>query len=470
MPILQLANESRETIIDLLGGAFALGSGFNAGTPDIGGLFTYEPYGAQFDPSNFEPKTEIFNITIQGRSASVIAEAQRLQNFLESIRLYSDNDIAIESSWLEWSACDEDPKRSLLYSGRFDVTSHDNVTPNLYERAIEGVLTLTRHPLWENLATYEIDTVSKSNLGGQFNYTGVTGNTLARIAETTLTTLAAGTHWRFWVGIRRFNRGVTGFVPVWECEDSAPGTWDADTGLKADVAPVGGVNDASPIGLGNDSLTTTFAARQDLIERFHINIVDVAGADYDHFQGRYLVLLRCRVVGAGGVAGVQMGYGYEVESANLAEEVYIDNTSWQLIPLGNISIPPWRGPLAANRYYLGCGIFIFAEQLVACSLDFDCLVLIPNEHLLQVEGFDVDPAGLGTSDRINVRENDTEWCRGETPISVTDTPSFVMTDWYCPPGSGMVIVAAEDETVHTLGINIRVVMDTYSRWTLYRGS
>ena len=145
-----------------------------------------------------------------------------------------------------------------------------------------------------------------------------------------------------WLGFRPENAGLTNFESLWECEDGTI-VDVVDTALQADVAPINGVNDASPVGaLGNDSLRCTFAVDPTLIERFHVTVNDVctaAGhADFDHQQGEYLILLRCRIIGAGGVAGVQMRSGYTGQIIH--EEVYVDNTDWHLIPLGNISIPP----------------------------------------------------------------------------------------------------------------------------------
>lgn len=453
MQILRLANEDQSILIDLSGGPIIrLGEpGFDLETPGMGGAFTYEPYGAQFDFENFQPHTETFSLTLRGLAGAVVNQLDRLQDFLEAVRLFNAGDIAAKSCWLEFSADGEELKRSLLYAASFQVTSRDNITPG-EPCLMVGTLALTRHPLWETPTTSYITASSKSTLGGQYNYTDIPGNTLARIWQGTATPSGMAILYRYWVGIRRFNQGVSGFEPLWECEDG--------TNVAADTSDVNLVGVAS----ADWTVRTTFAVGG-LVERFNISVDDVwtaaANTDYNHVQGRYLVLMRCRVIGVGAVAGIQMHSGY---TGNIIhEEIYIDNTNWRLIPLGNISIPPWEG-----HYFRGDGFVrnftlnIYAEEITApCDLDCDCLVLIPNEHMLYGEGSE-----------LNVFTMEDDRSAGYAPDAfglASDAIYYSLTDWYLPPGDGMIIVAAEDTAAHALGENMTSRLDYYPRWTLYRG-
>lgn len=459
MQTLRLANEDRTVTIPLMGGLIGIRSGFDFATPGQGGVFTYEPYGAQFDFENFQPQTETFSIAITGNGAAVLAEMDRLQDFLESIRLYSDNDIAEQSCWLEWRARGEDEKRSLLYSGTFQVVSKDNVTPGMPTCEVLGTLSLTRHPLWETYESVANTASSKSTLGGIYFIYDTPGNTLARLQRTLFYRAGAATLYRFWLGIRRINQGMSGFESVWECEDSS----DIDPDAIGDTA----INAPDATASNNSKLTTTFAGDPTLRIRFNLRLDDVYAADYTHAQGRYLVLMRCKVVGAGGVAGIQMRSGY---AGNIIhEEVYVDNTSWRLIPLGNISIPPWKGAhYVSDPYYEAYTLTIYAEELNTCDLDMDCFVMIPNEHMVSAEGL-AAPSYIGY---IRVDEDDTEVGYGYSNAipGVNDSLDVAMTDWYLPPGDSMMVIAAEDATAHTLGTAAYVAWRYLSRWTLYRGT
>lgn len=473
MEILQLANEDRSTTIDLIGGMLHLEGGFDASTPGWGGEYTYEPFGAQFDFSNFQPQTATFALTATGTSAAVLAEMDRLQDFLEQVRLFHSGNLQAQSGWLEWSAHGEEPKRSLLYAGAFQVTSRDNITPGLRECTVLGTLSLSRHPLWESLptefyapnrfvASYHTQLLpgALSALGGKYDYTNVEGNTLGRMPTVqfdSLTAIPGNPITELWCGIRRENRGVTNFESVWDCEDGT--NVAGDTGNVLDGTAYGG-----------SKKTTTFAVGG-FVERFNIDVQQVctaAGhADYDHQQGRYLVLARCKVVGASGVAGIQMRYGYGGNMA--AEEVYVDNLAWKLVPLGNISIPPWEGYDYNEFYMYSYQIDIWAEELVTCDLDMDCLVMIPNEHMVYLDGADIYNDVLDGTANIRTHEDDREDGANTAVTVINDALELVPTDWYIPPGNGTVIVAAQLAGIHNLTDTVTPYITYIPRWTNYRG-
>ncbi len=463
---LRLATESRSTIVELMNSYIKTTAAYGTKTPEQAGSYIYEPFGAQFTFSNLRPLTDTFELAISGPGKDVLDTIDGIQNFLEKIRLFNASDLAAESCWLEWSATGESEKRTLLYSGALSVQSEGDITPMLEKCSVVGTLSLSRHPLWENTTTKSVSVgVSVSALGGALFPTNITGNVPARLSEFRLLSTDPGIGLdRAWVGIRRENQGVANFEPLWECEDGTPNAGNG-AAVVADVT-------ASPGGLGNNKVAVTYAGVETLLERLTITVAQICAAaghvDYDQQQGRYLVLCRCKV-SAAGTSGIQMRSGY---TGNVyADEVYVDNTVWRLIPLGHISIPPWEGAqYGGDAFMYNYRLDIYSEQLTTGhDLELDCLILIPNGHMITLDGCNIQN---NTGDYVITHEDDTEVAYEYDAVNlrVSDAIEYGSTDWYLPPGDSVMVFAAEDDTTPDIADTVTAVIPYYPRWMLYRSS
>lgn len=473
---LRLATRSQGTLYDLLAGSLVLvDQSWQPRTAAPQGEYGHSPYGSQPAFDYYPPVVETFDLYGKGSPATLRAAVDQLADMFAQARLWHTSIIRPESVWLEWSTDGETAKRALVYEGAFQILAARGIDAMLANTALTAALwlrvSLTRHPFWEAISA---TTESEGNLSlwGEIWPTdaAVPGNEPARIATFKLEahTGGGGPIYRIWAGFRDPYQGTTDFQALWEAETGTPGT---------DAAKVSEPT-ASPLGGSNNSVLVTFSTMT-LVNRLSITLAQRTSGittNYHHFVGRYLVLCRCRV-STGTTVGLQLRTGYLGNSVyEPCEEVYVDNTAWRLIPLGEITIPPsgFRSTLATTAYITGMQMQIWAERMTAGggtdTVELDALLLVPSEHLFYCEGSEIQYVAGDTRPVIaTVYEDDTTAaiaCRNTVPALNVD---YGFQDFYLPAGSSpILVVAGERATEHLTTDAVNMTITYYPRWLAHR--
>lgn len=461
--VLRLANSGQTVLLDLLSGALRLKAGtWTTRSANVTGQYRFSNFGAQWQFDHYGPVSETLDLVANQVGAGAIrATLGDMTDFLEQARRWHGGGLADSSVWLEWNSDGEPVKRALIYDGAVQLLASGRLNPMLTDGSAIARLALTRHALWENVAASSLSTIGISALGGKYEFTGVAGNAPARISLLQVDgNTGAETYplTEIWAGFREKNQGSSNFNPVWECEDGTNAT-DAADGADATASD------------GN-KVRVTFATVTTLAKRMSISVTQAAAGyghtDYVHFQGRYLVLLRCKTTA--GTIGVQMRSGYDGEIQG--ELAIVENTSWLLKPLGEVSIPShWGSQFSSAGFIKSVTIELWAERITALgteNLDLDCLVLIPAGAMVSLS----NTALLGATHVMAVlatRENDeTVGYEFNSAATAAGAIDYSPTEWSLPVGDGVLVVAAQATAAHELAVTMDVAINYVPRWLLFR--
>ena len=261
------------------------------------------------------------------------------------------------------------------------------------------------------------------------------------------------------MGLREENQGTSEFDPLWELEDGTNGT-DSSDAVDATAS-------------GGGKVTCTFTTEAGLDERVSINTNQAHSGttNWHHFFGRYLVLLRAKV-GSSTECGVQLTIGGPSDSEYGAkcEEVYIDNTGWKLIELGQVTFPPsgFRENIGGNLTGKYTTFFLHAERLSGSgSLDMDCLYLIPCDHHIHAYGYVDDEMFL---ESYTLATDEQQFLM--RPVGTSEyTSSYEMSwkDWYLPTNVAFGVIAGQTLTAHSLSETFTWTLQKwFPRWRLFR--
>lgn len=455
--------------LDLLTGTFQLiHSSWTTRGPSAEGDFAHSGYGSQFKFKQFAPITETFDLVGQGTPAALRSAKAELEELLEQARRWHGDVYEMQSVWLCVGSEGELRRRALIYHGSTQDLNEKGANPFLSTgQAIETArlrVTICRHPLWEHYGNNGNFALDVSCLGGSTDPTntgvGVAPGRIEQLKVSGDTTIGTALE-RFWVGIRRADYGVTSFVPLWECESGTVPA-DADTALSADGTDA----TASPgAGANPNKVEVTYDEKVTLLKRLSIKVGDIIASDYDDMAGRYVVLLRGKV--SAGTSGIQLRYGTTSApdaTFDRCEEVFLDETSWNLIELGEVEIPPHlRLQLATGSADVQYSeLQIWAEEISGTGtvLSLDCLVLIPAEHYVSATGCEI-LYSAGSDAYVYTLENDT--VQGYAEDSSTGAKrllqDLVVRDWYVPTQDYVAIGAAQRNGVS--------VIDDIMNYTFY---
>lgn len=458
--------------IDLLNGTLKLvGGSWNTRSPQPEGKFKPQGLGTSFEFQQFGTITETLDLVGVDTSSNLRAATYAIERLLERCRRWHLNPLYQESVWLEWAAEGETAKRSLIYTGALSLNSSLRSNPLIDSGVLRARLALTRHPLWETSTGIFPDPGTVSTLGGTLWLTPATASTAPqRIGALQLTGIAAlaAPLSKVWLGLRNYYDGATYFNPVWECE---LGTLGTDAALATHTS-------ANPTAEANNYVSVSFATVATDAKRLSIYTLQNSAVPADQV-GHYMVLARCRV-GAGTTVALTMRTGmYPDTDDNHVPNApaYVTNTEWHYEELGRVQIPlsglranwsDWGGSASYTQLQL------WAERLDGTGiLDLDCLVLIPTDSYAHVEGCNIDylyhpvlpslyPLILRTSENDQVSA--VAYLSAQSDAGGPVTVKAETENWYVQPGGGVLVVAGESATGHTLGESIYVTPYLYPRW------
>ena len=425
---------------------------------------------------------ETLDLVSSAGDDAIMAELAKLEALFHNAETWRANPFQEEGTWLEWGI-DAEPraaaeegyasKRAWIYNGQIEVLNVGGLPGALFDQRLVARMAIERAPFFENLE--EVLTSDTSIAWGDLIDLSDTGEDVAayagtapgRIMRALVYETTTGQYMtEFWLGIRRRNAGTVGFgapyvTELWELEYGTNGT---DTADAVDATASNGKN-----------VTCTFATEAGLDTRSTITLQQ-ANDGYSHEEytaGRWLVLLRAKV-GSSTEVGIVMRAGGENEYARpAAEEVYIDQTVWTLIELGEVTIPTqgYRSEFGGMELEYACEHFTIqldAERLTGTgSLYLDCLYLIPADHFIHVR-FPGTPSGVLMMEGTVLPDDSLSLHMWEVTSDSYLFPDHSARDWFMPVDPEFAVVAGQKATGHVLTYDFNVYLRWFPRWLLYR--
>jgi hypothetical protein len=368
--------------------------------------------------------------------------------------------------WLTWQAEGESAaRRALVLGGEYEIVPGRLWTPMLGGYGAIVRIAIEHLPEWEDVTqTSRVDT-NLDALGGKVTIAAPGGSEDARIDKLELTTDAMNSLMnRFWIGIRPFNKGITGFVSRWSCYLGDLG-WDTVVDATPD----------QPAKAGS-SVICTFTTAPELASRLNIQVKDVSGSNYDHMAGSYLVIGRLRVGTSNTQIRAQLraGWGWSGSGQAVVGETYLDGavlgTKYQLVPLGSIQIPPESNQSVYSTAafdFKEYGMSIYLERLSAGGyIDLDSLILVPTEHHLYVDGADFSNAGGKVT--LFTAINGQPFANGfnANGWSVRLESSFY--NWRLPADGGVMVFAGTEIDLPSTTATVDLTYQFTRRWSSFR--
>jgi len=311
----------------------------------------------------------------------------------------------------------------------------------------------------------------------------IVGDVPARVNA--LTMQSANDLHRLWMGIRgaalHGATGVTGFIPVWECED---GVLNVDGSIYLDSA--GGASEANLASPGAGSgdfvvVDPSFGASTWDWDAAYINVQTLSSANvgyttYTDSYGRFLWLLRAKVTS--GTWSVYLRDGYSI-AKNYHDPKTIDSTDWNYFEVAINTLPlcdqQGMSLTSVSQIFF---IYIYAKRLTGSGdLKLDCFCPVPiDEGFCKIEDGYMDSTrytilGEGPHEHYQVLtlNNDaTDWGR--------DVNIFEWENFRLPPGDGRIVCVYADTTETVLTDTIEFADAALSpsvyteRWTSLRGA
>lgn len=462
--IFRLANLTQTTVYDLLNGTLRLvENSWETRTPAVQNDFKTLPFGGTASFKNYDRVQETMGLIGADTVGNLLTAANAIEAFQELARRWHNDPLQSASAWLEFNASGEGARRSLIYDLALTYGQMVGITPTLAALKLQARLSLTRHPLWEATSADTYTNLAMSTLGGTAILTTGASVVPARIKEFRVNGVAYPLLYRVWAGLREANLGTAHFSAVWECENAA-----ATMGTDA-TRQTGGA------GSGGGWVDVIFATPT-ACQRWSMRVGDT-GAYAEEYLGTYQVLCRCKVTA--GTVALQFRAGATSTLTTPAttpnELVYVTNTAYRLIPLGEFQIPA-AGYRAAQYDPYAIQFTeaqIWAERIDgAGTLALDCIVLIPAGHTVKAVGANIytDPGPEYYPLKFYTHENDTTAAvakrgPGEPAVNLEEA---TFQDWYLPNTTALLVVAAEAEDQHVLGSQVDTILTAYKRFLSYR--
>lgn len=379
-----------------------------------------------------------------------LASEGLLKQYRRLIMLYRTDPLFTETPWLYLNTTDEPDKRFYVKQMQIIYPNSREASPLLRNGIAYIEIHLLVHYAAENEdAVIVLDEETMSARGnGKVAVPSGYGDTLNRFPVVSIVSngnaeLDHLASWKFWLGIRRAYLGFSNFNPEWDLPYKGSGTNTAD---------------ATAIG-GNYLLFNLAAAPNYALRTFtYLNDNTSSGR---HWLGSYRLLLRQRLSASNMSVSVQAKYGYKGGSVDVPGPLTSISsdaaaTNWNLVDLGPVTIPPgdYRGMISANPLTPpdldeAVGRFkveIWAELTSGSgNLHLDALYLVPDNHLLIIEGAqlkgDVDTVTIRTfeDDIVQAISNYTSdpYALGESWIDTSI--DHEARAWGLPPEGGMLV-------------------------------
>jgi hypothetical protein len=343
-------------------------------------------------------------IKVTDDEATYLASEALLKAYRRLVNLYRADPLLTETPWLYLNLATEAEKRYYVKEMRLVYPNSSDASPLLRSgNAYIEVQLLVHHAAENESSVVALDAVTLSARGnGKTTLPSGYGDTLNRISVASIVSTANPeldhlASWKFWLGIRRAYLGFSNFTPEWDLPYAGTGT-----------------NTADATAIGGNYLLFNMTGSPSYARKTTTHLRDIT-ANCLHWIGTYRLLLRQRLSAANMSVSIQAKTGYKngnVDIPGPLTSISSDAaaTNWNLVDLGQITIPPgdYRGMISANPITTptladAVGRFkieIWAELTSGSGdLHLDALYLVPDTHLLIIEGAQLK----GSPDTVTVR-------------------------------------------------------------------
>lgn len=406
---------------------------------------------------------EAMTLRLRGTSHdNLSAKAQGIDQKIKEMGWYKDQ-AERYGVWLRAQLANETGARQALV-----LDAKPQLKSSLYTPAVlnknqinEYLLALERTPWWEDTSHVTQNLSAINSVGGTAAYTNVDGDVPARMALVSFrgNSGGGGPLYKFWLGIRSTRFGTPGnFVPHWSANLGNLGT---DSSTAADSSTVSGTR-----------VQCDFATVATMATRVNIACDQVSPSNYNDQRGQFLVLLRAKLSAAGTVR-VRLADGFTSNASPRAQgRVVITDTAYLYYPLGTVQIPSPGRLFAGTNSMKDYTLYIQAERTSgSASLYIDGLTLIPkNEGFVYAENGAVqfvasDERPLQVYHRPDGGVDSVNYFGGlELNVGVPQVMGGI------PPGTGIVVLAGQRQTVSFTNETINLTLQYYERWATLRGA
>lgn len=389
-----------------------------------------------------------------GDDTEYLASESRLKAYRRLIAMYRSDPLLTETPWLYFNTTEEPDKRFYVKQMQLIYPNAREASPLLRSGIGYIELNLLLHYASESetsvVALNEVTLSARGN--GKTTLPAGYGDTLNRLNVVSIVSNGNAefdhlASWKFWLGIRRAYLGFANFNPEWDLPYKGSGT-----------------NTADATAVGGNYLLFNLAAAPAYALRTYTYLNDNTSSGR-HWLGTYRLLLRQRLSAANMSVSVQAKVGYKGGSVDVPgplTSISSDaaSTNWNLVDLGQITIPPgdYRGmisqnPLTPPALDEAVGRFkveIWAELTSGSgNLHLDALYLVPDMHLLVLEGAQLK----GDVDTVTVRQFEDDlvlaisnytsdpYALGESWIDTSI--DHEAKAWGVPPEGGMLVFVGQ---------------------------
>jgi len=405
-------------------------------------------------------------ITLRLRGSShdnLAAKAQGIDQKLKEMGWYKDQ-AERYGVWLRAQLANETGARQALLLDAKPELKSSLYTPGVLSKnqINEYILALERTPWWEDTSHVTQNLSAINSVGGTAAYTNVDGDVPARLALVSFrgNSGGGGPLYKFWLGIRSTRFGTpANFVPHWSANLGNLGT---DSTTAADSSTVSGTR-----------VQCSFATVATMATRVNITCDQVSVSNYNDQRGQFLVLLRAKLSAGSTVVRVRLADGFVSNSAPRTQgRVVITDTAYLYYPLGTIQIPSPGRLFGGTNSMKDYTLTLQAERISgSASLYIDGLTLIPkNEGLVYAENGAVEYVG-GDERPLQVFHRpdggvDSVNYFGSSELNV----GVPQVSGGLPPGTGIVVLAGQQQTVSFTNQTINLTLQYYERWATLRGA
>lgn len=413
-------------------------------------------------------------------AATIRTAVNDLRQFLNAAMEYVADPIADDSLYFRWQTNGEEAKRSLVYSYTLEPLDNNVEDIHLDSDAARYLLSLTLTASFEERLAQEATITNINTCGGVWRLSATIqgGEVTGRIPVLKVSPRNTSNDLeKMWIGIRPLRNGVGAagtnfyFNPVLEFS------------TQYSLGVTGVTNETSESNtVSAQHMEDDFSGGEDLAFKFSYNLGSSAGA----YIGRYLVLLRCKIISGTGVclARVSTSYSSPEYSKPVALGVtqYLTNTSWRFIEMGEIELPGGRGHSSLDLQSLRINLETGRVSGTAV-LGVDCFVLIPSDHYITWSGAAFGNSGSPDTDAwiMTHPDNSVEgYVVGPSTgfLAFAEGQSYDYAEiggrnWGYPHqrpqfDGGVLVLAAQRSTNQTVTDNIDLEIEVKRRWQTYR--
>jgi hypothetical protein len=447
-------------------------SGTTGGTATVNLLTSLEVYQGGFGyKTDKELMWTTFDLVSTLPDADFRYEVFKLDQLREKALDYSADATFDTPVYLRWASDGETVRQTVIYDMDYEIIPEAQLGGMLGHNAAKMRLAVQHAPYWEAATA-----ISYTNVGTVADHGGMIGlsnsnvSAQCRISSFTIDDSAlytpSGQRNKFWVGIRDYRQGTTGFIPKWECELGTTYT-DASDGTIS-------------MATNGTAVNVTFATDANMVKRFDVKWSNITTANYDDIIGRYLVLARTKLSGTAVEIAAELKYGWLGMSGleSSAGVTFLSGTAysnWNYVPMGVVDIPPTgdRDSVSSSGtspLIKQFGFALYAERLgTSGSASWDNFILVPTDHLMTITQAAIDN-DTGKYLVAYTGDDDISYVINKMGFTGAGNVEYTFENWTYPVEGGVAVIVAQGSAASATAGHTILSYDVIPRFRTFRGT